>query len=252
MDFVSVEKIDGVALITLDDPERRNIASLPMSAELSTVFDEIESDDAVGAIVLTGAPPAFSAGADLDDLLAQGGRDGLLAVYDGFLRVAHTPLPTIAAVNGAAVGAGMNFLLACDVILAGESAKFDSRFLQIGIAPGGGHTWRMRNHTDLQTVKAMVLFSEVLSGREAERVGLAWRCVGDDELVAHALAMATKAAAAPGVLVRRTKEIINGTEDIRTSTDAVEHEIDTQVWSMGEPEFVALVSKLKSRITGSN
>ncbi|MEE9417529.1 MAG: enoyl-CoA hydratase-related protein [Acidimicrobiales bacterium] len=252
MDFVTVDKSDGVAVITLDDPDRRNIASLPMSAELAMVFDEIESDDSLGAIVLTGAPPAFSAGADLDDLLAQGGREGLLAVYDGFLRVAHTPLPTIAAVNGAAVGAGMNFLLACDVILAGESARFDSRFLQIGIAPGGGHTWRMRNHTDLQAVKAMVLFSEVLSGREAERVGLAWRCVADDELLDHAVEMAKKAAAAPNLLVRRTKQIIDDTEDVHSSMAAVEHEIDTQVWSMGEPEFVALVSKLKSRISSTD
>ncbi len=249
MDFVRVEQVDGVAVITLDDPDRRNIASLPMSAELDAVFDEIEADDSVGAVVLTGAAPAFSAGADLEDLLAGGGRDGLMAVYAGFLRFANTPLPTIAAVNGAAVGAGMNFLLACDVIIAGESAKFDSRFLQIGIAPGGGHTWRMRNHTDLQTVKAMVLFSEVLSGREAERVGLAWRCVPDDELVDHAVAMARKAAAAPLELVTRTKKTIVDTEMVKSGPESVEHEIDTQVWSMGEPEFVDLVTRLRKNIS---
>ncbi len=249
MDFVELEKIDGVAVITLADPDRRNIASLPMSAELSTLFDELEADEEVGAIVLTGAPPAFSAGADLEDLLAGGGREGLMAVYEGFLRFAHTPLPTIAAVNGAAVGAGMNFLLACDVVLAGESAKFDSRFLQIGIAPGGGHTWRLRNITDLQTVNAMVLFSQVLSGKEAERVGLAFRCYPDDELVAAAIEMATKAAKAPRELVIKTKETIARTAAITTSADAIENELDTQVWSMGEPEFVELVNKLRSRIS---
>lgn len=252
MDFVRVEKVDGVALITLDDPDRRNIASLPMSAELNTVFDDIEADENVGAIVLTGTPPAFSGGADLEDLLAGGGRDGLLEVYAGFLRFANTPLPTIAAVNGAAVGAGMNFVLACDVIIAGESAKFDSRFLQIGIGPGGGHTWRLRNHTDLQTVKAMVLFSEVLRGKEAERVGLAWRCVGDDELVDHAVDMAKKAAAAPLELVKRTKQTIVDTETVMTGAESVEHEIDTQVWSMGEPEFIELVTKLRENISSKS
>ncbi len=249
MSFVRLERIDGVAVITLDDPDRRNIASLPMSAELDAIFDDIESDESIGAIVLTGAAPAFSAGADLEDLLAGGGRDGLMAVYAGFLRFANTPLPTIAAVNGAAVGAGMNFLLACDVIIAGESAKFDSRFLQIGIGPGGGHTWRMRNHTDLQTVKAMVLFSEVIRGKEAERVGLAWRCVPDDELLDHAIGMAKKAAAAPRELVIKTKKTIVDTEMVTTGAESVEHEIDTQVWSMGEPEFVELVNNLRKNIS---
>ncbi len=249
MDYVQLEHVDGVAVITLSDPDRRNIASLPMSAELNNLFDQIEADESIGAIVLTGAAPAFSAGADLEDLLAGGGRDGLMAVYDGFLRFANTPLPTVAAVNGAAVGAGMNFVLACDVVLAGESAKFDSRFLQIGIAPGGGHTWRLRNDTSLQTVKAMVLFSEVLSGKEAERVGLAWRCLPDDELLDQAISMAKKAAAAPRELVLRTKKTIVDTEFVRTSEESVEHEIDTQVWSMGEPEFVNLVSKLRDRIS---
>src|SRR5690606_37019549 len=92
------------------------------------------------AVIVTGAAPAFCAGANLGNLAAATGRS-LQAIYDGFLRIARCRVPTIAAVNGAAVGAGVNLALCCDVILCGESARIDTRFLKLGIHPGGGHTW---------------------------------------------------------------------------------------------------------------
>src|ERR671920_1584162 len=91
-----------------------------------------------------GAPPAFCAGADLGNL-AEATGDGLGRIYEGFLRIARSPLPTLAAVNGAAVGAGMNLALVCDVRLAARRAPFDTRFIDLGLHPGGGHTWMLRN-----------------------------------------------------------------------------------------------------------
>ena len=88
----------------------------------------------------SGEPPAFCAGADLSHL-GSSQREGLLNIYEGFLRFGRCPLPTIAAVNGAAVGAGMNLALVCDDRIAAERARFDTRFLQLGLHPGGGHTW---------------------------------------------------------------------------------------------------------------
>ena len=116
--------------------------------------------------------------------------DSLGTIYEGFLRIARSPLPTLAAVNGAAVGAGMNLALGCDVRIAARRAKFDTRFLQIGLHPGGGHTWMLRRIAGPQTAMAAVVFGQVLDGAEAERVGLAYRCVDDDELlsIAHAIA----------------------------------------------------------------
>ena len=106
--------------------------------------------------------------------MAGSNAEEMKAIYDGFLRIAHTPLPTIAAVNGAAVGAGMNMVLACDLVLAGrEYAKFDSRFLQIGIHPGGGHTWRLRQIAGRSTTMAMVMFNQILRAERAKEVGLA-------------------------------------------------------------------------------
>src|ERR1700694_4016303 len=182
MSLVRCEVADGVAVVTLDDPERRNALNLEMVDEIVATFDQLEADESVGAVVVTGAPPAFCAGADLSHL-GSSQRDGLRRVYEGFLRVGRAPLPTLAAVNGAAVGAGMNLALVCDVRLAARRAKFDTRFLQLGLHPGGGHTWMFQRITGPQAVFATVVFGEVLNGEEAERVGLVWKCVDDDQLL---------------------------------------------------------------------
>src|SRR5699024_11304672 len=138
---------------------------------------------AVGALIVTGAGTAFCAGADLSHLAGDHGRsteDGLLAIYEGFLRVARSPLPTIAAVSGPAVGAGMNLALACDVRIMARSGRLDARCLQLGIQPGGGHTWMTNRIAGPQAAAATVLFGEVLDGDEAVDAGLAWRCVDDE------------------------------------------------------------------------
>ena len=239
----------GVAVVTLDAPERRNAFDLEMCRQTAALFDAIEADESVHAVVVTGAGTAFCAGADLSHL-GSSQREGLLAIYEGFLRVARCPLPTIAAVNGPAVGAGMNLALACDVRLAGESARFDTRFLQLGVHPGGGHTWMMRNAVGPQAAAAMVLLGEVLDGAEAERCGLAWRCVPDDELVDAAVAMARRAAAVPRELVVRTKATMAETATVIDHEAAVMRELDDQVWSVTQPAFVERLTALQQKITG--
>src|SRR5690606_13918880 len=189
-----------------------NALTLDLVGEIVAAFDALEADPDVGAVVITGAAPAFCAGADLSHLGASR-REGLMRIYEGFLRVGRSPLPTIAAVNGAAVGAGMNLALVCDVILAGTSARFDTRFLQLGIHPGGGHTWMLQQRVGPQTAAAMVLFGKVLDGPAARDAGLAWDCVPDDELVDAARALAAVAAAGPPELVRRIKQTML---DVRT------------------------------------
>ena len=248
------EIVDGVGVVTLAAPARRNAFDLAMCDEVIAAVDALEADGSVGALVVTGEGSAFCAGADLSHLGgAHGGshREGLLAVYEGFLRFARSPLPTIAAVNGAAVGAGMNLALACDVRLAGESARFDTRFLQLGIHPGGGHTWMMRNIVGPQATAATVLFGEVLSGAEAERAGLAWRCVPDDELLPLALELASRAAAAPRELVERVKATIGDMGRITDHAEAVERELGDQVWSVGQPAFAEKLAALQAKISSS-
>ena len=254
MPLVRTSVTAGVATVTLADPDRRNALTLPMVTEICDTFDQLEADPAVGSAVVTGDGAAFCAGADLSHLSSSsdgGAEAGLRSIYEGFLRIGRSPLPTIAAVNGAAVGAGMNLALVCDVRLAGHRARFDTRFLQLGIHPGGGHTWMFRRIAGPQAVAATVLFGEVLDGAEAERVGLVWRCVPDDELLPAAQAMAERAASAPHELAARTKATIADMAAVADHEAAVDRELIPQVWSLGQPAFRERVAALQAKITST-
>ncbi|MBA3303601.1 MAG: enoyl-CoA hydratase [Acidimicrobiia bacterium] len=239
---------ERVAVLTLTDPERRNALNGQMVGEIVAAFDELEADTDIGAVVVTGAPPGFCAGADLGDLGASG-RQGMRSIYEGFLRGGRSTLPTVAAVNGAAVGAGMNLALCCDVRLAARRARFDTRFLDLGLHPGGGHTWMLRNAVGPHAAAAMVLFGTVVDGPEAERVGLAWRCVDDDALLDEAVAMAARAASGPKELAAEIKRTLAAMGAVATHPQAVERELDPQMWSVGQPWFAERLAALRSRVT---
>ena len=246
--LVTVNITKGVATLTLNNPEARNTLTAPMVTDIVTAMDNIEADRSVGAVVVTGAPPAFCAGADLGNL-AEADGESLGRIYEGFLRIARSPLPTIAAVNGAAVGAGMNLALGCDVRLAARRAKFDTRFLQIGIHPGGGHTWMLRRIVGPQNTFATVVFGEILDGSEAERIGLVWKCVDDAELLAEAQRMGEKAAEAPRELLESVKRTIHDMADVRSHPNAVSRELDPQVWSTRQPWFAERIAALQAKIS---
>jgi enoyl-CoA hydratase len=243
---------DRVAIVTLNAPERRNSLTLEMVQEISSTFDALEADDGVGAVVVTGAPPAFCAGADLSHLGgSQGGsrETGMRDIYEGFLRVGRSPLPTLAAVNGAAVGAGMNLALCCDVRVAARSAKFDTRFLQLGLHPGGGHTWMLRRAVGPAVAAAMVVFGDVLDGAASERCGLAWRCYDDDALLEGSIAMASRAASAPRALALRVKQTLAAMATVATHEEAVDVELEAQVWSLQQPEFRERLAAMQRSIS---
>ncbi len=246
MALVLTDIRDGVALLTLNNPDERNTMTSPMVDEIVAAVDAFEADENVGAIVVTGAGSAFCA--DLGNLQSAT-RESLSKVYEGFLRIARSPLPTLAAVNGPAVGAGMNLALGCDVRIAAHRAKFDTRFLQIGLHPGGGHTWMQRRIVGQQNAMAAVVFSQVLDGREAERVGLAYRSVPDDELLTAAHDFARGAATAPRELAIMTKQTIRDMADISTHPAAVEREFEPQLWTVQQPWFEERIAALKAKIS---
>ena len=248
MALVLLEIADGVATLTLNNPDERNTMTAPMVAEIVAAMDRIEGDNAIGALVVTGTAPAFCAGANLGNL-AEADGESLGVIYEGFLRIARSPLPTIAAVNGAAVGAGMNLALGCDVRIAAKRAKFDTRFLQLGIHPGGGHTWMLRRIVGPQVTAAAVLFGEVLDGAEAQRVGLAYRCVEDADLLTVAHEMAARAASAPRELVIETKKTLAAMADVQTHPEAVARELTPQLWSTRQPWFAERLAALQAKIT---
>jgi enoyl-CoA hydratase len=241
--YVELERRDRVAIVTIVDRDRRNAMTTPMVDEIVATFDAIEADDDVGAVVVTGAPPAFCSGADTSALgaLSEGRdereRSEVRSIYEGFLRVLRSPRPTVAAVNGPAVGAGLNLALACDVRIAGASARFDPRFVRIGLHPGGGHTWMLERAVGPQAAAAMVLFGQALDGARAVEVGLAWECVDDDALVDTAVEFAARAAAAPTELLARTKATLRRAPWHEDFEAAIAWEIEQQAWSLGQGWF---------------
>ena len=248
MSLVLTDVVDGVATLTLNNPDERNTLTAPMVVEIIAAMESFEADESVGAVVVTGAPPAFCAGANLGNL-AEATGDSLGTIYEGFLRIARSPLPTLAAVNGSAVGAGMNLALGCDVRIVADSAKLDTRFLQLGIHPGGGHTWMLRRIVGPQAAMAAVVFGQVLDGKEAERIGLAYKSVPADSLMNVAQEFAARAASAPRELAIVTKKTIQDMADIDTHPAAVERELEPQLWSTQQPWFAERLAALKSRIS---
>ncbi len=248
MALVLSDVADGVGTLTLNNPDERNTLTAPMVEEIIATMEAFEADEAVGAVVVTGTPPAFCAGANLGNLGEATG-DSLGNIYEGFLRVARSPLPTVAAVNGAAVGAGMNLALGCDVRLVAERAKLDTRFLQLGIHPGGGHTWMLRRIAGPQTAMAAVVFGQVFDGPEAERVGLAYRSVPGESLLEVAHEFAARAASAPRELAITTKATIQAMADVEDHPSAVARELDPQLWSTRQPWFEERLAALQAKIS---
>lgn len=240
---------DHVAVITVNDPDRRNAVTEEMSAQLSDAVRRAETDDTVHAVVVTGAGKAFCAGADLSALGAAA-REGLERIYAGFMAVGRCQLPTIAAVNGAAVGAGMNLALAADVRIAGPQALFDPRFQKLGIHPGGGATWMLQRAVGPQVARAALLFGMRFNAEEAVRYGLALS-VAEDPLAA-ALELAAGPAAAPREVVLATKASMRATA-IPGSVDTDHHiaakdiELGPQALSIESPEFKARLAAAQRR-----
>jgi enoyl-CoA hydratase len=237
---------DGVAVLTLADPGKRNALSHRLSEDLAAAVGSVLSQGA-RSIVLDAEPPVFCAGGSLDDLLARA--RPLSQTYAGFLALAEAPVPTIAAVAGPAIGAGVNLPLACDVVVAGESARFDPRFLDIGIHPGGGHMWRLAQRVGPQGAAALVLCGDVLTGPEAVIAGLAWRCVPDSDVLEVALRLARRAAGRSPELVQRAKHVLRATTGYSVAAPAaVAAELEAQQWSVGQPYFEETVRVLRAKI----
>ena len=248
-DPVLVHIDHNVAVITINDPDRRNAVTAEISAALRAAVDAAEANQDVHAVVVTGAGKAFCAGANLT-ALGEATENGLRVIYDGFLAVANCALPTIAAVNGAAVGAGLNLALAADVRIAGPAALFDPRFPKLGIHPGGGATWMLQRAVGPQVARASLLFGMSFDAEAAVRHGLALRVAEDP--VAAARELAAGPAAAPRDVVLATKASMRATAnpgfvDSDQHSIAVDTELGPQATSIESPEFARRLEAAKRR-----
>lgn len=238
-DLVEYRMADGVALVTINDPLRRNAVTEAMSVQLCAAIARAEEDEGAHAVIVTGAGSAFCAGADLSTLEVAD-RESLQRIYSGFMAVSRCSLPTIAAVNGPAVGAGLNLALAADIRIAGPRAVFDARFQQLGIHPGGGATWMLQRAIGVQAARAALLFGVRFDAAAAVRHGLAFEAAQDP--VAAARGLAARPARAPREVVLATKDTMRNTvqpgrADLAEHEAAMLLELDHQVESIQAPAF---------------
>jgi enoyl-CoA hydratase len=171
---IRVERDDSVAILTIDRTPVRNALNLETVQECHRALTELAADESVGALILTGAgETAFVSGADINDIRARGRDDGLAAINSSlFAAVERFPRPTIAAINGFALGGGCELALACDIRVAADTAKFGQPELGLGIIPAAGATQRLPRVVGLGWAKHLVLTGEIIDAKQALEIGL--------------------------------------------------------------------------------
>jgi len=237
---IDVEIADGIATITLTSEKTRNALNPESSRRLIAACDEVDANPEVGAVIVRGGGGTFCSGAERE-VLARAGEDPadperyaeLGAVYEAFVRVGSMSVPTIAAVRGAAVGAGVNLLLATDLRIVAANARIIAGFTRIGLHPGGGHFTLLGRLVGREAAAAIGLFGAEVSGTRAAELGLAWEAVDDAEVDARARELAATSAKDPEL----SRKVVGS---LRRELDppgvswaaAVELERGSQMWSL--------------------
>lgn len=201
-------------IVTLNRPERRNALSLRLKAELGAVFDEMEADESVKVVILTGGERVFCAGSDIQERVDT---DMTPAVFHQtqkqthrlFHKIEKFEKPVLAAVSGFAVGGGCELVLVCDLVLASETAMFGVPEVKVGMIPAGGATQRLPRLIGMTRAKELIYTGDVIDAQEAYRLGLVNKIVPGDRLMSEALCLADKIANNPPLALRLAKEAVN-------------------------------------------
>ena len=228
-----LERTGAVATLTLNRPGARNALDMTMRQEVLAALDEVEADAGSRVLVLTGAGEHFCAGGDVKSMrerrqTAAEGRHRVQLLNKMVLRLVDFPRPTIAMVDGYAVGAGTNLALCCDLVVASDRAKFGELFNKIGLAPDGGGTWLLPRLIGLARAKELIFTGDVFDAAEAARLGLVNRVVPAAELRAVTRALAEKIAAGPPAVQRMAKHMVN-----RAATTDLAAALDLEAYSQG-------------------
>jgi len=204
----------AVRVLTLNRPAALNSFTAEMHARLRAALDEAAGDASVRALVVTGTGRGFCAGQDLNDPAMAGPDADVGAIVERVykplaLRIRSMPVPVVAAVNGVAAGAGANFALGCDLVVAACSASFIQAFSKIALIPDCGGTWLLPRLVGRQRALGLALTGDKLAAEEAARIGLIWQCVDDAMLMDTALVLATRLAAMPSKALAETRRAID-------------------------------------------
>jgi len=211
MSFVNYEVQGAVAILTINRPEALNALNSQVLSDLDEAITKVEADDAVHAVILTGAGRSFVAGADIGEMKGFSARDGKkFGVHGGgvFLRLENLSKPVIAAVNGFALGGGCELAMSCDIRLASEKAKFGQPEVGLGITPGFGGTQRLPRIVGISKAMELILTAKVINAAEAERIGLVSAVYPPEELMDKAMELANAICANAPIAVAESKRCI--------------------------------------------
>lgn len=199
-----------VGLITLNRPHALNALNRQLMTELMDALVAFDRDETIGAMVITGSEKAFAAGADIKEMAGKSAQEMMAADHVGaFDRIRSVEKPVIAAVSGWALGGGCEIALACDMIVASESAKFGQPEVTIGVIPGAGGTQRLTRAVGKARAMEMILNNRTLSAQEALHYGLVNRVVAVSDCLSEALKLAEEIASRAPLAVRAAKKMIN-------------------------------------------
>jgi enoyl-CoA hydratase len=236
---VRLDVEERVAVVTLDAADRRNALTPGMAGDLIAAFDEVDARPDVGALVVRAEGPSFCAGGDIATLTAAGqdpAEPGVYAdmstIYDSFYRLGQVSVPTVAAVRGSAVGAGMNLLLAADLRIVARDVRLLCGFLKRGMHPGGGHFVLLSRLIGREAAAAMALFGEELDGARAVELGLAWESVDAAAVDERARELAVRVAADPELARVTVQNFRKETATAVSWEIATQFERPSQMWSM--------------------
>ena len=212
MAFVEVTKKDHIAVVTMNRPEALNALNKAVFTDLEVALDDVEKDDEVYVVIITGAGRAFIAGADIGEMAPMNVAEGLAFSELGnriLMRVDMMEKPTIAAVNGFALGGGCEMALACDIRIASEKAKFGQPEVGLGITPGFSGTQRLPRRVGIAKAKELIFSGKVIGAAEAEKIGLVNAVYAPEELIPGAIAMAKSFTANAPIAVKYSKACID-------------------------------------------
>ena len=254
-DVVLVERpAEGVALVRINRPEVRNALNMEVRRLLAKHVTAVAEEEAVRCIVITGNEKAFAAGADIKEMANAGTIDmlrrGTLKLWS---TIASCPKPVIAAVNGFALGGGCELAMTCDIIIAGESARFGQPEIKIGIIPGGGGTQRLARAVGKYKAMRYVLTGDMFDARVAHDMGLVSELVPDAEVEKRAVEMAKQIAELPPLAVEQAKEVVLRGMDASLETGlALEAKAIQLLFSSEDQKegMAAFIGKRKPRFTG--
>lgn len=222
--FVLAQRDGAVGIVTINRPSALNALSNDVLSQVVTAMEELDADDEVRAVVVTGGPQVFAAGADLKQLVDSAEKSGFVASRGSLWdRVRRIQTPLIAAVSGYALGAGCELAMSCDLIVASETARFGQPEINVGIMPGAGGTQRLTRAIGKARAMELVLTGRMMDAYEAARVGLVNRVVPVEVLADEALALAREIASKPPISARLAKAAVLKSFET-TLAEGLEHE----------------------------